>query len=75
MTRTHRLKEQYHFFFRLVLIFQETAEHANKLSLLSIEITNLLVEVERLGELGEVQQAMSKTEEVDKLKERKSNYI
>jgi hypothetical protein len=59
----------------LVFIFQETAEHANKLSLLSIEITNLLVEVERLGELGEVQQAMSKTEEVDKLKERKSNYI
>lgn len=47
----------------------ETAEHANKLSLLSIEITNLLVEVERLGELGEVQQAMAKTEEVDKLKE------
>ena len=55
----------------MVLIFQETAEHANKLSLLSIEITNLLVEVERLGELGEVQQAMAKTEEVDKLKERK----
>ncbi|CAG5098736.1 Oidioi.mRNA.OKI2018_I69.XSR.g15931.t1.cds [Oikopleura dioica] len=47
----------------------ETAEHANKLSLLSIEITNLLVEVERLGELGEVQQAMAKTEEVEKLKE------
>jgi len=47
----------------------ETAETANRLSVLSIEITNLLLEIEALGEKGEVAQAMTKTAEVDKLKE------
>ena len=36
---------------------------------MSIEITNLLLEIEALGEKGEVAQAMTKTAEVDKLKE------
>jgi len=47
----------------------ESAEAAQKLSQLQIEISNLLVEVERLGEQGEVQNAMAKTAQVDKLKE------
>jgi len=47
----------------------ETAETANRLSVLSIEITNVLLEIESLGEKGEVAMAMTKTAEVDKLKE------
>jgi len=47
----------------------ESAEAAQKLSQLQIEISNLLVEIERLGEQGEVQNAMAKTAQVDKLKE------
>ena len=34
-----------------------------------MDISSLLVEIERLGESGEVQNAMAKTAEVDKLKE------
>ena len=48
---------------------KETAETANRLSVLSIEITKLLLEIEKLGETGEVALAMTKTAEVDKLKE------
>jgi len=47
----------------------ESAEATQKLSQLQIEISNLLVEIERLGEQGEVQNAMAKTAQVDKLKE------
>lgn len=47
----------------------ESAEATQRLSQLSVEISNLLVEIERLGEQGEVQAAMAKTAQVDKLKE------
>lgn len=47
----------------------ETAETANRLSVLSIEITNHLLQIEQLGEKGEVAAAMTKTQEVEKLKD------
>jgi len=47
----------------------ESAEQQQRLSQLSMDISSLLVEIERLGESGEVQNAMAKTAEVDKLKE------
>jgi hypothetical protein len=47
----------------------ESAEATQRLSQLQIEISNLLLEVESLGEQGEVQQAMAKTAQVEKLKE------
>jgi rubrerythrin len=39
------------------------------LSVLSIEITNHLLQIEQLGEKGEVAAAMTKTQEVEKLKD------
>lgn len=47
----------------------ESAEATERLAQLQIEISNLLLEVESLGEQGEVQQAMAKTAHIDKLKE------